>query len=121
VPSESPMPTSVNAASDSANRLPRQTQSRERRRSQEVRDEMRLFNTRGSREQPPTCRASGHVRQMGKKTDSASQESDERLSGIVGRARSDSLADDSSASFLAVRSVASDPGALRGADASCSA
>lgn len=47
-------------------------------------------------------------------TNSASQKSGERLSGIVGRARADSLADDASASFLAVRSsapVASDPGA----------
>jgi hypothetical protein len=99
----------VDAASGSTKRLPRPRPSREGRRSADVRDEMRLFNTRGSREHPPTHRATGRVKQIRTKSNSASQESNGRLRGVVGRARADSLADDSSAIFLAVYSDASDP------------
>jgi hypothetical protein len=68
----------------------------------------------------PTHRATGRVKQIRTKSNSASQESNGRLRGVVGRARADSLADDSSAIFLAVYSDASDPGAPRADDASLS-
>jgi hypothetical protein len=62
--------------------------SRDRQRSVDGRDEMRLFNSRGSREQPPSHRASGRAKQTREPTGSASQESDERMSGIVRGTRS---------------------------------
>jgi hypothetical protein len=101
--------TSVDLNADSAERLSRTRTSRARRRSADACDEMRLFDTRGTREQPPTHRVSGRVKQMRNQANTASQESEVPVStqpSIVGRARSDSLADDSSAIFLAARSSA---------------
>jgi pyruvate/2-oxoglutarate dehydrogenase complex dihydrolipoamide acyltransferase (E2) component len=95
--------TSADVSSDSAEQHPRPVATPATRRSADERDEMRQFDTRGTREQPPTHRVSGRAQQICEQTDTASQESDVTASRIVGRARGDSLAEDPSALWLPTR------------------
>jgi hypothetical protein len=104
MPTTLPVPASVDLDCDSAKRLPKPRASEARRRSSDVCDEMRLFDSRGTREQPPTHRVSGRAKQTHEQTNSASQESEAPSSRVVGRARGDSLAEDPSAHWLAIRS-----------------
>jgi hypothetical protein len=93
----------VETVNNNLERPPRPRAPKPRRRSEDVYDEMRLFSTCGTREQPPTHRAAGRVNQIHKQTDSASQESNVRSSATVGRARGNSLAEEPSVSWLAIR------------------
>jgi hypothetical protein len=110
-------PTSVVLTPQSAVPLPRSRPSQERRLSEDVLDERRLFGARGSRDAPPTHRVS---RQSYDDSGRLSSTSSCRSSGrVVGRARGDSLAEDSLACWLPVRPSSSAPGSLnQGADAS---
>jgi hypothetical protein len=92
----------VNVISDNAERLPRQRTSLTRQRSEDVCDEMRMFDAGGTHEQPPTRRVTGRVKQ----TNAASLESNIPVRGIVGRARGESFAEDESACSLAMSSSA---------------
>jgi hypothetical protein len=113
-----PVPASNDVSSDSAERLPSPLASQARRRTADERNEMRQLDTRGNREHPPTHRVSGPLEQIRELTNSAS---DVPLRGVVGRARSDSFAEDPSACYLAMCSstgAASDePGAARAGEA----
>ena len=86
---------------DSPQRLPRPRPFRSRKRSADATDEMRMFDTPGTRDQPPTHRQSGRVT-IRERADSASQEFGTPLSRIpvVGRARGNSLVGDPTAAWL---------------------
>jgi len=108
-PAVSPRPTSVDIEPGSSKPLPR---PRPRRRSSEVLDEIRAFGSRASCDYPPSHRISGRVKQMGQRVKpELPDESDNRSSGIVGRARGNSLAQEPSACWLAFRSSSPEPGA----------
>jgi len=122
VPAPEP-PTSVALTPESAIPLPRPHQSRERNVSEDVLDERRLFGACGSRDAPPTHRVSrqssddpSSCRSSGRLSNASSCRSSGRA---VGRARGESLAEDSLACWLPVRPSSSAPGSLnQGADAS---
>jgi hypothetical protein len=101
--------TPVDIHPNSAKPLPVPWPSQERRRDEDVRDEMRFFGSCGSRDHPPTQRTLNRGKQVRHSTTLGAQES-ERAS-VVGRARADSLAEEPSACWLAIRPSSSAPGA----------
>jgi len=120
-------PVSVDINPGNAVPLPRPRPLQDRRRDEDVRDEMRLFGSCGTRDHPPTHRTSARGNQIRPQTRRASQESDDdSRASVVGRARADSLAEEPSACWLAIRLSssatrapgASEPGAARASEVS---
>jgi hypothetical protein len=134
-----PVPKSIDIDLGSAMPLPIPQKFKARRRSEDVTDEMRSFNSHGRRDAPPTRRKSskrtksqtpgdsdvparqipGSVKQIWMRNssgrNSASEErkseTDVRSRRMVGRARGNSLGEDPSACWLTLRSFSSAPGA----------
>jgi hypothetical protein len=113
MPTSMPASTSVGRVgvklgSSEQQQLHRPRKSKPRRRSSDVREEGRLFGSRGSRECPPSHRASaGRQSQV---CASDLRDSDDRASGVVvGRARGNSLVEEPSACWLTLRSSSSAP------------
>jgi len=80
---------------------------RARRRSADAdaREEMRLSCSSGSREPPPSHRASGRAKEIRPQTNTFSQDADDSLrASVVGRARADSLAEEPSVCWAVMRS-----------------
>jgi hypothetical protein len=102
----------VDVRPSNAQPLPRPRPSKTRRRSEDARDEMRMFDSQAPREPPPSYRgASGRVTHVREQTGTASQEPDHPSCDILeGRARGGSLAEEPSVCWLPMWS-SSAPGA----------
>jgi hypothetical protein len=101
IPMAMPLPDPESVATQPLARPPT---SRTRRRSEDAQDEMRLFGFCGSREHPRSCRDSGRNSHT---FDSNSRDS---RASVTGGARADSLAEDPSACWVALRYSSSAPG-----------
>jgi hypothetical protein len=111
MPRAMPVPTSIDSKPGNRQPRPRPRSSQARRRSGDARDEMLLFGSCGSREQPPSHRASGRVKEIHQQTNTASQFSEgHSRASVVGRVRADSLADEPEACWVPMSS-SSAPGA----------